>query len=126
MSVDIAKCLRDRDKPLLARLFRPRGKGSFPGMVELHGGAWCMSDRLADTVINEPLAKSGVVVAGLDFSMPADAPYPASMGDINYRVRWLKAHPGPFGCGPNIVGIGGKSCGADPAGVDRTSRRPVS
>src|SRR2546425_2501855 len=53
--------------PLLARLYRPQGAGPFPIIVELHGGAWCRSDRLADKVIHEPLAKSGVIVAALDW-----------------------------------------------------------
>ena len=70
------------DKPLLARLFRPRGSGPFPLVVEAHGGAWCRGDRSNDTVINEPLAKSGVVVAALDFRMPPEAAYPASLADI--------------------------------------------
>jgi hypothetical protein len=30
--------LRHGDKPLLARLFVPRGDGPFPMIVELHGG----------------------------------------------------------------------------------------
>src|SRR5438876_889439 len=34
------------------RLYRPQGTGPFPIMVELHGGAWCRSDRLADKVIH--------------------------------------------------------------------------
>ena len=38
--------LRHGDKPLLARVFTPRGQGPFPALVECHGGAWCMSDRL--------------------------------------------------------------------------------
>ena len=35
--------LRHGDKPLLARLFKPRGTGPFPIIVELHGGAWCQA-----------------------------------------------------------------------------------
>src|SRR6266851_7159306 len=83
--VDIAdvEYLRHGDQPLLARLFTPRGSGPFPLMVELHGGAWVRGDRLGDTAINEPLAKSGVVVAALDFRMPPDAAYPGSFADIN-------------------------------------------
>jgi hypothetical protein len=33
--------LRHGDKPLLARIYKPRGAGPFPAMVECHGGAWC-------------------------------------------------------------------------------------
>ena len=103
------------DKPLLARLFRPRGSGPFPLVVEAHGGAWCRGDRSNDTVINEPLAKSGVVVAALDFRMPPEAAYPASLADINYAIRWLKARAGEFGSRPNLVGILGSSSGAHQA-----------
>src|SRR5947208_16019328 len=107
--------LRHGDKPLLARLFKPRGSGPFPLVVELHGGAWCRGDRLNDTVINEPLARSGVVVAALDFRMPPEAPYPASLADINYAVRWLKTRATEFGSRPDLVGVLGTSSGAHQA-----------
>ena len=40
--IDVAdvEYLRHGDKPLLATVFKPRGSGPFPIMVELHGGAW--------------------------------------------------------------------------------------
>ena len=52
--------------PLLARLYRPRGPGPFPGVVEVHGGAWTMNDRITNHDIHVPLAKSGVVVMSID------------------------------------------------------------
>ncbi len=106
---------RHGDTPLLARLFRPRGAGPFPLIVELHGGAWCRGDRLSDTAINEPLAKSGVVVAALDFRMPPVAPYPASMADINYAIRSLKTRAAELGSRPDLVGVLGTSSGAHQA-----------
>jgi acetyl esterase len=51
------------------------------------------------------LAASGVVVATVDFRLSDEAPYPASMADINYAVRWLKAHAGEFNA--SSVGVGG-------------------
>ena len=107
--------LRHGDKPLLARLFKPRGTGPFPLMVELHGGAWCRGDRLGDTAINEPLAKSGVVVAALDFRMPPGAAYPGSFADINYGIRWLKTKAVELGSRPDMVGAMGNSSGAHQA-----------
>ena len=107
--------LRHGNKELLARIFRPRGTGPFPALVDVHGGAWNLSDRMADTIINEALAKSGVVVAALDFRMPPEASYPASMADINYGIRWLKAHAGEFGSRPDLVGIAGSSSGGHQA-----------
>src|SRR5580700_9747413 len=37
--------LRTEDGPLLARLYRPKGDGPFPALVEVHGGAWASGDR---------------------------------------------------------------------------------
>ncbi|MBV8773948.1 MAG: alpha/beta hydrolase [Deltaproteobacteria bacterium] len=107
--------LRHGSKSLLARVFKPRGTGPFPALIDVHGGAWNLSDRLADTTINEALAKSGVVVAALDFRMPPEASYPASMTDINYGIRWLKAHAIELGSRPELVGIAGSSSGGHQA-----------
>ena len=107
--------LRHKDKPLLARLFKPRGPGPFPLVVELHGGAWCRGDRLMDSAINEPLAKSGVVVAALDFRLPPDGVYPGPMADINYAIRWLKQRAGELRIRPDRVATMGLSSGGHQA-----------
>ena len=56
MTYDIDKedveYVRHGDKPLLARLFKPRGPWPFALIVELHGGAWCRGDRLNDIAVN--------------------------------------------------------------------------
>ena len=100
---------------MLMRLYRPQGTGPFPIMVELHGGAWCRSDRLADVVIHEALARSGVIVASLDFRQPPVAPYPASFQDIHYGIRWLKARATELGSRPDMVGSMGNSSGGHQA-----------
>ena len=115
VDVEDVEYLRHGDKPLLVRLFRPQGSGPFPLVVDLHGGAWCMGDRLMDTPINEPLAQSGVVVAALDFRMPPEASYPGSLADINYAIRWLKAHATQWNSRADLVGILGSSSGAHQA-----------
>ncbi len=115
IDIEDVEYIRHGDKPLLARLYRPRGTGPFPLIVELHGGAWCHGDRLNDTIINEPLAKSGVVVAALDFRMPPLAAYPASLADINYAIRWLKTRAAELGGRPDWVGIMGVTSGAHQA-----------
>ena len=116
IDVEDVEYLRHGDKPLLARLFKPRGVGPFPLIVELHGGAWCKGDRTNDTLLNEPLAKSGVVVAALDFRMPPDDPgYPASVADINYAIRWFKTRAADLGSRPDMIGTLGISSGAHQA-----------
>lgn len=115
IEIEDVEYLRHGAKPLLARLFKPRGKGPFPAIIEVHGGAWCLGDRTRDAVINEALARSGVAVAALDFRMPPAAAYPASLADINYAVRWIKAHAVQFNLRPDRIGILGSSSGGHQA-----------
>ena len=101
--------------PLLARLYRPQGAGPFPAVVEVHGGAWGSNDRLTNAPIHQPLAESGVVVMAIDFRMPPEAMYPASITDINFAVRWLKAHAQDYATRPELVGLLGTSSGGHQA-----------
>jgi acetyl esterase len=115
--VDVAdiEYLRHGDKPLLARLFKPRGSGPFPIMVELHGGAWVRGNRLNGNAANEALAKNGVIVAALDFRVPPEASYPASLADIHYGIRWCKTQAAAWNGRPDWIGAMGTSSGAHQA-----------
>ncbi len=110
--VEDVEYLRHGASALLARIFRPRAAASLPMVVDLHGGAWCRGDRLSDTAINEALARSGVVVAALDFRMPPVAAYPASLVDIHYGIRWLKTRAASLGGRADQLGVLGVSSGA--------------
>lgn len=103
---------RAEERPLLARLYKPKGPGPFPALIEVHGGAWAAGDRLNNAPLDEALAKSGIVVLAVDFRMPPAHRYPASIADIHYATRWLKAHAGEFGSRADLVGGLGTSSGA--------------
>lgn len=45
IEVEDIEYLRHGERPLLARVYRPRGKGPFPLIVDVHGGAWCRKNR---------------------------------------------------------------------------------
>src|SRR3982750_4009086 len=103
--------LRHGDRPLLARLYTPKGAGPFPAMVECHGGAWCMSDRHTEKLRHQYMAAHGVVSIALDFRSGNEDPYPASVQDINYAVRWAKLNAGALKTRPDLVGLSGQSSG---------------
>ena len=107
--------LRHGATPLLARLFRPRGTGPFPIMVELHGGAWVRGNRQNGDAANEALAKNGVIVAALDFRVPPEASYPASLADIHYGIRWCKTQAAAWNGRPDRIGAMGTSSGGHQA-----------
>jgi len=103
--------LRHGQKPLLARIFKPRGQGPFPALIECHGGAWCMSDRFTEHLRHEFMASHGIVSIALDFRSGNEDPYPASVQDINYAVRWAKANARDLKTRPELIGISGQSSG---------------
>jgi acetyl esterase/lipase len=115
VDIEDVEYLRHGDTALLARLFKPRGQGPFPAVVELHGGAWCLGDRLQDTSINEQLARAGILVAALDFRVPPTASYPCSLTDINYGIRWLKTQAAKLGTRTDAVCTFGISSGGHQA-----------
>jgi acetyl esterase/lipase len=122
IDVEDVEYLRHGDKPLLARIYKPRGTGPFPLIVDLHGGVWNKKDRTTDVGPDEPLARSGVVVVSLDFRMPPQAGYPASLADINYAIRWCKSRARELRVDPNRTGILGFSSGGHQAML--TAMRP--
>jgi acetyl esterase len=122
IDVEDVEYLRHGAKPLLARIYKPRGTGPFPLIIDLHGGAWCNKDRTSDAGTDEPLAKSGVVVVSLDFRMPPDAGYPGSLQDVNYAVRWCKSRARELKTRPDLIGILGVSSGGHQAML--TALRP--
>jgi acetyl esterase/lipase len=102
---------RHGDQPLLARVFKPRGEGPFPALVECHGGAWCMSTRTTEHLRHEFMASHGIVSIALDFRSGDTDPYPASVQDINFAVRWAKLRARDLKTRPELIGISGQSSG---------------
>ncbi len=102
---------RSGDKIRLARLYQPAGPGPFPAVVQVHGGAWNSKDRTDGQNTALDLCASGIVVLSIEFRNAPEAPYPASLQDINYGIRWLKAHSREFGSSPERVGLYGTSSG---------------
>ena len=97
-------------KPWPLRIYRPKGAGPFPTIIDVHGGAWHNGDRIINAGVDRALAAKGIVVAAVDFRQPPEAGYPASVCDINLATRWLKAHAKEFN-GRTTVGAFGNSSG---------------
>jgi acetyl esterase len=95
----------------LARLYQPAGTGPFPAVLQVHGGAWNTKNRTDGQNTALDLAAAGIVVLSIDFRNAPEASYPASLQDINYGIRWLKAHAREFGSSTERVGAYGTSSG---------------
>ena len=98
-------------RQLLARIYQPQGPGPFPTVLDLHGGAWNNKDRFANEPMDRAIAASGVLVVAIDMTLAPEAPYPASVQDANYGVRWLKARAATWNGDPSTIGVIGSSTG---------------
>ncbi len=102
---------RDPVRTLMARIYQPQGKGPFPVLLDVHGGAWNDQDRTANAPVDERLAASGLLVVAIDVRLAREAPYPASVADVHYGIRWLKSKAGEWNGDPATLGALGSSSG---------------
>jgi acetyl esterase/lipase len=101
----------DPVRTLLARIYQPQGGGPFPVLLDVHGGAWNDQDRTANAPVDERLAASGLLVVAIDVRLAREAPYPASVADANYGIRWLKSRARDWNGAPETLGGLGSSSG---------------
>lgn len=102
---------RDPVRTLMARVYQPQGAGPFPVLLDVHGGAWNAQDRTANAPVDERLAASGLLVVAIDVRLAQEAPYPASVADVNYGIRWLKSKAREWHGDPDTLGVLGSSSG---------------
>ena len=98
-------------RELMARVYQPEGVGPFPVLLDLHGGGWYRKDRFANEPMDRAIAAAGMLVAAVDLRLSDEAPYPASVQDANYGVRWLKARAAEWKGDASTLGVLGSSSG---------------
>lgn len=97
------------------RLHRPLPGGEpLPAMLYLHGGGWTLfSLDTHDRLMREYAARSGAVVAGLDYSLSPEAKFPRALDEVAAAVNWLRREGSEHGVDPERLAIGGDSAGAN-------------
>ena len=98
-------------RQLMARVYRPRAEGRLPVLLDLHGGAWYRKDRSANEPMDRAVAASGLLVVAIDMTLAGEAPYPASVDDARYGVRWLKSRAAEWNGDASRLGVYGSSSG---------------
>jgi acetyl esterase len=98
-------------RQLMARIYQPAGAGPFPVVLDLHGGAWSRKDRFAEEPMDRAIAASGVLVVAIDLTLSGEAPYPASVQDASYGVRWLKSMAAQWNGDASTLALYGSSSG---------------
>ncbi len=99
------------DRPLQADVYRPTGKGPFPAVLCVHGGAWMGGDKTQLTNIARMLAKHSYVAVAISYRLAPRYKFPAQIEDCRDAVRWMRAGGRKFGIDPKRIAAWGYSAG---------------
>lgn len=90
---------------------RPVGRGPFPALMDVHGGAWTHFAPEVDFVWCEGLARRGHVVVSVRMRLAPEHPFPACFEDVRAATRWVRAHAASLDIDPTRLGVIGGSTG---------------
>ena len=98
------------------------GKGPFPVVLSIHGGAFAMGDK-ADGQLTPMLAglDHGYAVVSANYRLSGEATFPAAIDDLKAAVRFLRAHAGKYDLDTDRIVAWGGSAGGNLAALLGTS-----
>lgn len=100
------------DRKIILDLYQPKLKGTYPGIILVHGGGWIQGTRKGFSAMAKELAQKGYVVANIDYRLSKEAKFPAAVQDTKAAVRWLRANAEEYQVdADNIAGIGASAGG---------------
>jgi acetyl esterase/lipase len=96
-------------------LYLPEGKGPYPVVLIVHGGAFLFGDKadLLSKPGTDQLLEYGYAVANVNYRLSGEAKAPAQIHDIKAAVRWLRANAIQYQLDPERLGAWGSSAGAN-------------
>ncbi|NOY42162.1 MAG: alpha/beta hydrolase [Planctomycetes bacterium] len=103
----------ERDSgPLKADLYVPKGKGPFPGVLVVHGGAWFTGTRAQLSGFAQLLASRGLTAVAISYRFAPQHKFPAQIEDCKEAVRWMRENAERLKIDPQRIGGFGYSAGA--------------
>src|SRR6185312_4659294 len=94
---------------LRCRLYRPRA-GELPVALFMHGGGWTVNDvDTHDGLCRRIAARSGWLVASLDYRRAPEHRYPAALLDAYFAYRWLLDNAAALACDAGRCALIGES-----------------
>ena len=99
------------------------GRGPFPVIVQIHGGAFSVGDK-ADTQLDPVLSalSRGYAVVAINYRLSWEAKFPAAVNDAKAAVRYIRANARTYDLDPTRIAAWGDSAGGYLAAMLGTSR----
>lgn len=83
----------------------------YPCVVWICGGAWVRMDRSAHTAYLAELARSGFVVASVEYRTSNEGCFPIQLQDVKAGIRYLRALSDRYNIDTERFGVMGESAG---------------
>lgn len=98
-------------------VYAPDQPGTYPAILDIHGGGWQARQVESDKPMMERLAARGFVTALVSYRLSGEAKYPAALDDCKAAVRWMRANAKQFKIDPKRIGVMGGSAGGHLSGL---------
>lgn len=98
-------------------VYVPDAAGTWPCILDIHGGGWKSRQVEADKPMMERLAQRGFVTALVSYRLSTEAKYPAALHDCKAALRCLRAHAKELKLDPERIGCMGGSAGGHLSGL---------
>lgn len=98
-------------------VYVPDAPGTWPCILDIHGGGWSQRQVEADKPMMQRLAQRGFVTALVSYRLSTEAKYPAALHDCKAALRCLRAHAKELKLDPDRIGCMGGSAGGHLSGL---------
>ena len=98
-------------------VYVPDAAGTWPCILDIHGGGWKARQVESDKPMMERLAQRGFVTALVSYRLSTEAKYPAALHDCKAALRCLRAHAQELKLDPERIGCMGGSAGGHLSGL---------
>jgi len=100
--------------PILVRFFYPVVAERLPVVLYIHGGGWTVGSLASNDRFMRTLAiESDAVVAGVEYALAPEHPYPTALNEVVAVIDWLTRHGEEVGIDSKRIGLAGASAGAN-------------
>jgi len=108
----VATLVYGTDSPnQVADLYSPDGRGPWPLVVAIHGGAFMMGDRRRELPHLPALLEQGYAIASVEYRLSGEALFPAAVQDVKRATAYLRAHAADLNLDPSFFAAWGRSAG---------------
>lgn len=105
-----------------ADIYLPTGKGPFPTLLMVHGGAWFSGNKAHVSLHARHAAKSGFAVVAINYRLAPAHPFPAQLDDCKLALSWIQANADQLSFDTDRIAGYGYSAGAHLVGLLATTQ----